>query len=55
MQSVLSHVSHRDKRAVAVRCRMILAQTTRTDAQRQLATVLSDLELRWGKQAVTVL
>lgn len=55
MRNVLSHISHRDKRAVAALCRTILAQTTHADAQRQLAVVLPDLERRWGKQAATVL
>lgn len=55
MRNVLSHISHRDKRAVAALCRTILAQTTHADAQRQLAAVLPDLERRWGKQAATVL
>jgi len=55
MRNVLRHISHRDKRAVAALCRTMLAQTTRADAQRQLVTVLPNLERRWGKQAAAVL
>ncbi len=55
MRNVLSHISHRDKRAVAALCRTILAQTTHADAQRQLAAVLPDLERHWGKQVGAVL
>ena len=34
IRNVLSHISHRDKRAVAARCRTMVAQTTRADARR---------------------
>lgn len=55
MRNLLSHVSHRDKRAVAALARTVLAQPTIADAQRQLAAVLPELERRWGKKCAAVL
>lgn len=55
MRNLLSHVSHRDKRAVAALARTVLAQPTIADAQRQLSAVLPELERRWGKKPAAVL